>query len=83
MSSGSQATGSRKDDLTKIRGIDPTLEQALNKLGTHTFIQIARWTSTDMSRVAKQLATPLDQIKRCNWIADAKKQHREKYGDAL
>lgn len=81
--SGSQAAGSRRDDLTKIRGIDPALEQALNKLGTHTFIQIARWTSTDMSRVAKQLATPLDHIKRRNWIADAKKQHREKYGEPL
>ncbi|BFU97067.1 MAG: protein of unknown function [Nitrospira sp.] len=83
ISSGSQAAGSRKDDLTKIRGIDPALEEALNKLGTHSFIQIARWTSTDMSRVAKQLATPLDEIKRRNWIADAKKQHREKYGEPL
>jgi predicted flap endonuclease-1-like 5' DNA nuclease len=81
--SGSQATESRKDDLTKIRGIDPALEQALNKMGTNTFIQIARWTSTDISRVAKQLATPLDHIKRRNWIADAKKQHREKYGEPL
>ena len=83
ISSGSHAAESRKDDLTKIRGIDPALEQALNKLGTHSFIQIARWTSTDMSRVAKQLATPLDQVKRRNWIADAKKQHREKYGEHL
>ncbi|SLM49639.1 protein of unknown function [Nitrospira japonica] len=83
VSSGVQATESRKDDLTRIRGIDPALEQALNKLGTHSFIQIARWTSTDMSRVAKQLATPLDQSKRRNWIADAKKQHREKYGEHL
>lgn len=81
--SGSQATESRKDDLTKIRGIDPALEQALNKMGTNTFIQIARWTSTDISRVAKQLATPLGHIKRRNWIADAKKQHREKYGEPL
>jgi len=83
ISSGVQATESRKDDLTKIRGIDPALEQALNELGTHTFIQIAKWTSTDMSRVAKQLATPLDQAKRRHWIADAKKQHREKYGEHL
>jgi len=83
ISSGSQTVEPRKDDLTKIRGIDPALEQALNKLGTHSFMQIARWTSTDMSRVAKQLATPLDQVKRRNWVADAKKQHREKYGEHL
>jgi len=73
----------QRDDLTKIRGINPAVEKALNKLGTHTYIQIARWTVGDMSRVAKQLATPLDRIKRDNWIAAAKKQHREKYGESL
>jgi predicted flap endonuclease-1-like 5' DNA nuclease len=73
----------RRDDLTKIRGIDPTLEQALNEMGTYTYVQIAKWTPRDVARIAQRLATPAARIKRDNWVASAKKRHREKYGERV
>jgi len=72
-----------KDDLKKIRGIGPSIERALNKLGTYTYVQIAKWTPNDIERIAQKLETLPDRIKRDKWIAGAKKQHREKYGERL
>jgi predicted flap endonuclease-1-like 5' DNA nuclease len=73
----------QKDDLKKIRGIGPTIEVALNKMGTYTYVQIAKWTARDIARIAQKLDTPPDRIKRDNWVAGAKKQYREKYGERL
>lgn len=77
------SNGPQKDDLKKIHGIGPVLERALNKMGTYTFIQIAKWTPSDIARVAQKLDTNPDRIKRDNWVAGAKKQHREKYGEKI
>lgn len=77
------SNGPHKDDLKKIHGIGPVIERALNKMGTFTYIQIAKWTPTDIAKVARKLETGPDRIKRDNWIAGAKKQHREKYGEKL
>jgi chromosome segregation ATPase len=77
------ATDVRRDDLKKIRGITPGVEQALNRMGTYTYVQIAKWTADDIARVAQQLETPAHRIKRDNWIAAAKKEHREKYGKPI
>ena len=73
----------QRDDLKKIHGIGPVIERALNKMGTYTYIQIAKWTPTDIAKVARKLETGPERIKRDNWIASAKKQHREKYGEKL
>jgi predicted flap endonuclease-1-like 5' DNA nuclease len=77
------AAGARKDDLKKIQGISPAIERALNKMGTFTYVQIARWKPSDIARVAKKLDTLPGRIKPDNWITGAKKQHREKYGEKL
>lgn len=77
------SNGPQKDDLKKIHGIGPVIERALNKMGTYTYVQIAKWTAGDIARVAQKLETNPDRIKRDNWIAGAKKQHREKYGEKL
>jgi predicted flap endonuclease-1-like 5' DNA nuclease len=71
------------DDLKKIHGIGPVLADSLNKMGTRTFIQIARWKPEDIEKIAKKLDTDPERIKRENWIADAKKQHYRKYGERL
>ncbi|NGZ60512.1 MAG: hypothetical protein CV081_08420, partial [Nitrospira sp. LK265] len=81
-----QSKGSKdiqKDDLKKISGIGPAFAQSLNKMGTRTFIQIARWKPEDIRKIAKKLDTDPERIKRDNWIADAKKQHYRKYGERL
>ncbi|HSF70280.1 MAG TPA: hypothetical protein VLA47_07840 [Nitrospira sp.] len=77
------APGSRKDDLKKIHGISPAIERALNKLGTFTYVQIARWKAGDIARIAKKLDTLPGRIKPDHWVAGAKKQHRDKYGEKL
>jgi DNA repair exonuclease SbcCD ATPase subunit len=75
--------GPRKDDLKKIQGIGPAIERALNKMGTFTYVQIAKWKPSDISRVAKKLDSLPGRVKPDHWIAGAKKQHREKYGEKL
>jgi len=77
------ANDGQKDDLSKIHGIGPAFARTLNKLGLHTFVQIARWKPEDITKVAKKLYTAPDRIKRENWVAGAKRQHREKYGERL
>ena len=72
-----------KDDLSKIHGIGPVFARTLNKMGLNTFVQIARWKPQDIDKVAKKLYTAPDRIKREKWVAGAKKQHREKYGEKL
>ena len=72
-----------KDDLSKIHGIGPVFARTLYKMGLHRYGQIARWTPEDIDKVAKKLYTAPDRIKRDNWIAGAKRQHREKYGENL
>ena len=74
---------SQKDDLKKIHGIGPAFAQTLNKMGTYTFIQIARWKPEDIEKIAKKLETDPDRIKRDKWIADAKEQHYRKYGERI
>jgi hypothetical protein len=73
----------RKDDLKKIQGISPAIERALNKMGTFTYVQIARWKPNDIARVVKKLDALPGRIKPDHWIAGAKKQHRDKYGEKL
>ncbi|MDH4153215.1 MAG: hypothetical protein OEV01_05460 [Nitrospira sp.] len=71
------------DDLKKIDGIGPVLANTLQKLGTRTFIQIARWKPEDIEKIAKKLETDPERIKRENWVAGAKKQHYDKYKERL
>ncbi|HEY6261398.1 MAG TPA: hypothetical protein VIW47_07390 [Nitrospiraceae bacterium] len=81
-----QAQGTRveqKDDLSKIHGIGPVFARTLNKMGTHTYIQIARWKPEDIAKVAKKLYTAPERIKRDKWIEEAKKEHFRKYGERL
>jgi chromosome segregation ATPase len=77
------AKDSPQDDLKKIRGIGPTFERILKKMGIFTFRSIATWDATDMKRIADRLATSPDRIKRDKWIAEAKKEHYRKYGERL
>jgi predicted flap endonuclease-1-like 5' DNA nuclease len=73
----------QKDDLSKIHGIGPVFARTLNKMGLHTFVQIARWKPEDIAKVAKKLYTAPDRIKRDRWIDEAKKEHYRKYGERL
>jgi predicted flap endonuclease-1-like 5' DNA nuclease len=78
-----QAQKPQKDDLKKIHGIGPVIERTLNKLGTYTYVQIAKWTPSDIARIAQKLETLPDRIKRDHWIARARKLYKEKYGERI
>ena len=78
-----KAGGARKDDLKKIQGISPAIERALNKMGMFTYVQIARWKPNDITRITKKLDALPGRIRPDAWIAGAKKQHRDKYGEKL
>ena len=73
----------QKDDLKKIHGIGPVFERALNKIGTYSYVQIANWTPDEIAGIGEKLETGPDRIKRDNWVASAKKLHREKYGESI
>jgi predicted flap endonuclease-1-like 5' DNA nuclease len=83
MDQAKAAKNGQKDDLKKIHGIGPVFARTLNRMGMHTFAQIARWKPEDIARVAKKLYTAPDRIKRDRWIDQAKKEHYRKYGERL
>jgi predicted flap endonuclease-1-like 5' DNA nuclease len=83
MEQANAAKNGQKDDLRKIHGIGPVFARTLNKMGMHTFVQIARWKPEDIAKVAKKLYTAPDRIKRDKWIDEAKKEHFRKYGERL
>ena len=69
-----------RDDLKLIKGVGPKIEQMLNKLGIHTFAQIAQWNKTDIDQMASKLGSFKDRITRDEWVKKAQKLHKEKYG---
>ena len=69
-----------RDDLKLIKGVGPKIEQMLNKLGIHTFAQIAQWNKTDIDQMASQLGSFKDRITRDEWVKKAQSLHKEKYG---
>ena len=83
MEQAKAAKDEQKDDLSKIHGIGPVFARTLNKMGLHSFIQIARWKPEDIDKVAKKLYTAPERIKRDKWIDEAKKEHFRKYGERL
>ncbi|MDQ0319904.1 NADH-quinone oxidoreductase subunit E [Pararhizobium capsulatum DSM 1112] len=59
------------DDLKKIAGIGPKLEQVLNGMGIQRYQDIARWTTKDVQRVDEQLGFS-GRIARDGWVESAK-----------
>ena len=80
---GQAAAPLQKDDLKKIWGIGPHIEKVLNSLGIVSFKQIAVFTEQDIKRVEGKLEHFTDRIQRDAWIAQAKKLHKEKYGEEV
>ncbi|WP_416796201.1 5' DNA nuclease [Ciceribacter azotifigens] len=61
----------KADDLKKISGIGPKLEQVLNGVGVTRFADIAGWSDKDVARIDAEIG--LDgRIVRDGWVAQAK-----------
>ena len=59
------------DDLKRIKGVGPGLENTLNGLGFYHFRQIAAWNASDIEWVDQRL-TFKGRIARDNWVDQAK-----------
>lgn len=60
------------DDLKKIKGVGPKLEETLNELGFYHFDQIAKWTEAEIAWVDNRLKFK-GRITRDDWIGQATK----------
>ena len=59
------------DDLKRINGIGPKIEERLNELGIYHFAQIAGWGQSEMAWVDSRL-TFRGRILRDDWVGQAK-----------
>ena len=66
-----QARDGAADDLKKISGVGPKLEETLHTLGIFHFDQIAAWTADNVSWVDEYLSFK-GRIDREDWISQAK-----------
>ncbi|MBL4749013.1 MAG: 30S ribosomal protein S2 [Amylibacter sp.] len=59
-----------KDDLKKITGVGPKLEETLNALGVYTFAQVASWSADEVQWVDDNLSFK-GRIDRDDWTGQA------------
>lgn len=60
------------DDLKKIKGVGPKLEQMLNEMGYYHFDQIAAWTADEVAWVDANLKGFKGRVSRDTWVEQAK-----------
>lgn len=64
--------GGTADDLKKIKGVGPKLEQVLHGMGYYHFHQIAAWGDKEVAWVDENLEGFKGRVSRDNWVAQAK-----------
>jgi len=69
---GIDAPRGEADDLKRITGVSPKLEQSLNDLGVYHFWQLADLDAAAVASLDKSLRTR-GRIERDGWVAQAKK----------
>ena len=69
---GLSAPVGKVDDLKRITGIAPKVEQRMNDLGLFHFWQIAKLTKEEMASIEKSLSLT-GRFERDNWVAQASK----------
>lgn len=69
------------DDLKKIHGVGPKLEQLLKNMDITSFRQVASFTGEDVQYVTAALDAFPGRIERDNWMASAAEEHMKKYGE--
>lgn len=60
-----------KDDLTRINGIGPYIEQRLNEIGIYNYDQISRFAEDDIRVLTELIDFFPGRIDRDNWVAQA------------
>ena len=62
----------RADDLKKIKGIGPKLEEMCHFLGFYHYDQIASWTAAEIAWVDENLEGFKGRVTRDDWVGQAK-----------
>ena len=65
------------DDLKRIKGVGPKLEQTLHDMGVYHFDQIAGWRAEELAWVDRNLEGFKGRVVRDDWIGQAKILSRE------
>jgi len=66
------ASPNEREDLTKINGIGPYIEQRLNEIGIYNYEQISRFKHEDVEVLTELIDFFPGRIERDNWIGQAK-----------
>ena len=66
------ARGGAADDLKRIKGVGPKLEQLCHTLGFYHFDQVAAWTADEISWVDDNLEGFKGRVTRDDWVAQAR-----------
>ena len=64
--------GGQADDLKRISGIGPRMEQMCNMLGFWHYDQIAKWTDEEVAWVDQNLQGFKGRVTRDDWVPQAK-----------
>jgi molybdopterin-containing oxidoreductase family membrane subunit len=67
------AASQTADDLKKIKGIGPQMEQALNQLGIYTFEQVSRMTQREYDLLDSITGSFPGRAQRDDWAGQAKR----------
>ncbi|PZX17637.1 putative flap endonuclease-1-like 5' DNA nuclease [Palleronia aestuarii] len=60
------------DDLKRVKGVGPKIEQMLHHMGVFHYDQIASWTEREVAWVDENLEGFKGRVSRDNWVAQAK-----------
>ncbi len=60
------------DNLKKIKGVGPKLEQLLHRMGFYHFDQVANWTDREVAWVDENLEGFKGRVTRDEWVAQAR-----------
>jgi predicted flap endonuclease-1-like 5' DNA nuclease len=60
-----------KDNLQLIKGIGPSIEKKLHKVGIFTFKQISNFNSKDIAKISEMIPTIQGRIERDDWVGEA------------
>lgn len=60
------------DDLKRIKGVGPKMEDLLHRLGFYHFDQVANWSHAEVAWVDANLEGFKGRVSRDNWVSQAK-----------
>lgn len=77
-------TNGLEDDLTRIRGVGRVLQKKLRKGGFRRYRDLAVLDAQELdAKLGALNLRPVERIRREDWIGQARKLHRAKYGESL